>query len=247
MRSQLMMALVVGVMATAACTKKDNKDQGYAGVGPGTNGQPGAEYGEEDYGWSDRNQLPAGFQIQKLDVRGQKQVLLTVRAYPDDLRGNLEKIRIQCADSARQAIQSETDGLIMIDGSELAIIGDFGRRVQNTLVVCNDGNFRDDKRQNGRRFGRNRFEHSGTRLQVGQNRTVTVRTASRNLRQERVSVIITCAGSPVDSVTQNNNGITLLRGSTVIVSNDGRQSFGGRGNQPPWNNRRGSDTTISCE
>lgn len=235
------MGLVVAMMATAACTKKDNSERGHAGVGPNygqqgpyQNGNQNGNQSGTGFGWNQN--LPGDFEVRKLSTRGTgagAQAILTIPGYPISVRGNFEKIRIGCADSTRTNFQSSNESITMIDGAELAVIGDLSRDKQNTLVICNDGNIRDDRfRQGGRRFEK----ITANTLRVGQYRDVTL-TPARRSHQERIVVRITCS---TDLVTQMAAGINLSRGSTILVNQEVRNfgrfqnRFQGSG-QPPWN------------
>lgn len=240
MRSLLLALVASSFLGTVACTPKDdNKNNGYAGThgnpgpvlpngqgqppyNPGQSGYPGSGYGQ-GYGYGQGNgygQLPAEFDVLNLKV-GQT-AIKTVRGAPGTSRDDLETVRISCMDTTSQAQNSNYDGIIMVDGSEMSLMGNFSRRKPHTFVTCSDRSRRDD------RWARH-FQGAGERrLQVGQLTTVQVKTNKNRFRRDQlISLTVSCGQSPNEAFQMGRQGLSLTRGSKIIVNQDLRRNFGG--------------------
>lgn len=253
MRTQLILGLAIAMMATVACTKKneDNNNGGYAGVGPAP-GPYGPGYpGQGNGGWT---QYQNQFQLKHLQIGAA--TIETVRSGQNNARQleELEKVRFTCMDSTREARNSSLDGVILVDGAEVMLAGNISSRRSPVLITCNDQNRRDDRRNARPGFGNEQ------RLTVGQTANAFVNSTRNQFRQEMLmGVQVTCVNGPQDLINTGRVGLLLTRGSKIIVSRDGdRGLFDGRyngrystrGNQPPLNNgQRGGniDAVISCE
>lgn len=232
MRSLVILALVATL--GTACTKK-NEDQGHAGAGPNfpidprdqNGGYPnypgggGPNYpGRGGPNNGGQGQLPDSFSVKSLRVGSS--TLETVKTTPGTNRDDLERIRISCADSRSDNRTTSTDGIVMIEGSDLALIGNQSYKKPHTLISCNDGRRHDDRRSlNGR---------NDRRLQVGGQAVIVVKSSRNSMRRaELISVVVTCVSHPQQGLNQGRTGISLLQGSKIMASRDFR-----------------SQTTISC-
>lgn len=223
MRSLVLLALVATL--GTACTKK-NDDPGHAGAGPGYPLDPrdrdgGRHPGNPGYPGHGGN-LPDSFSEKKLRVGSSS--LETVKTTPGTNRDDLERVRISCVDNRNDHRTTSSDGIAMVEGSELALIGNQSYRKPHTLISCNDGSRRDDRRN---QFGRGQNER---RLQVGQQAVVVVKSSRNSFRREElISVVVTCVSHPQEGLNQGRTGISLLRGSKILASRDFR-----------------SQTSVSC-
>lgn len=229
MRSLIILALAV-TMSTVACTKKENQDQGYAGAGPSFPVDPRDQGGPRNPNFPDRDHgnghgngghLPDSFNVKRLRIGASS--LETVKTTPGTNRDDLEKVRISCLDNRQDSRTTSTDGIVMLDGSELALIGNQSFRKPHTLITCSDRNRRDDRFTTLGRESR--------RLQVGQQAVVVVKSSRNQFRREQlISIVVTCVNQPDQALNQGRTGISLLRGSKILASRDFR-----------------SQVSISCE
>jgi hypothetical protein len=211
MRTLLSIALVAGTMVTTACTPKTGDNTtGNQGVYPGVPVGPTAPRGSDIPAPARYGQLPDSFRVKQLKIGATS--IDTVRTTPGTNRDDLETVRITCLDNSKNARSSSLDGVVLIDGSEIALIGNFSKRKPHTLLTCSDNNLRDD-----RRVLRHRSQNE-RRLQLGQQLVVKIKSSrNRFRREEMIPVVVSCIAHPGQAAEQGLNGIGLTRGSKILI------------------------------
>lgn len=218
MKKILYTAAIIASMAFSACTKS-NKDRDLSKAAGGT----------EDTGQKPVDEvLPEGFEKQTLLVGQEK--LEVPKTSPEGGVLQSEPMLVSCVNSVNQGAESAKNGIILVKGSEAVLVRDLEFKFEesaapkdmkpNVYFVCveNPEVPADSAADNE--------SYEKKELKVGEKVMEVVKTSAKDAELRSVLTSISCGESPAEAAKSGYNGISLLKGSKLVVMRDLNYDFG---------------------